>query len=428
MSASKPNVLMLVVDCLRSDRTYGQAGGAVIPTLEGLRRRGTSFLTTVSSAANTSPSFASMMTSMFGFRHGVRSIRGYKLKEGIQTLPEVLSGAGYHTVAEVTGPLLPNIALHQGFADYHYRERWHTVFSSYLNRLKRRFSELPEPWFMLLHLWALHRPRKIRAGWNREKYGETVYDRSLSSIDAEIGKFLSAVPMDRTLLVTTGDHGERMNDGDNHRDAHRPAFPIRALEPMMDILHHKGRRRRMRHMKRRGEWTGAIGGKCHGFHVYDDVTRVPLIFTGPGATEGLEIRDFVRHVDIGPTILDLVGVERPEGFGPDGRSLVPLIRGEKMEPPVAYLEATGTNLHSPTRKMKYAKGVLDPDIPEELYDLEKDPTEQTNLAPDDPRIDGMRKLLDDLAGDLAVDDIVMNLSDAEMEELDDTLKALGYLE
>ncbi|MHC4472305.1 MAG: sulfatase [Planctomycetota bacterium] len=436
MSESKPNVLLLVVDCLRSDRAYGLAGGARVPTLLDVKARGTAFTTAVSSAANTSPAFASLMTSMFGFRHGVRSIRGYKLKEGIRTLPELLQAGGYRTCAEVSGPLVPDIALNRGFDEYRYRERWHTVFSSYLPRLKRRFSEMGEPWFLLLHLWALHRPRKIRLGWNRPAYGETIYDRSLSSIDREIGDFLGAVPQERTLLVLTGDHGERMNDGDEHVDNHRPAFPIRALEPLMDLWHHKRKRKRQRRAKRRGEWHGAIGGLCHGFHVYDDVTRVPLVFAGPGAPEGMTVPDLVRHVDVAPTILDLVGVEAAEGFGGDGRSLVPFMRGETLPPEPAYLEATGHNLRSPTRwiasirneKMKYTKGLLDPDMPEELYDLEADPMEKTNLAPDDPRLPEMQKLLEDLAGDLAKDDIVVNLSEKEMADLDQTLKALGYLD
>ena len=436
MNDSRPNVLLLVVDCLRADRGYGLAGGARIPTLTDLARRGTAFTTAVSSAANTSPAFASLMTSLFGFRHGVRSIRGYKLRPGVVTLPEVLKAGGYGTYAEVSGPLVPDIALNQGFDDYSYRERWHTVFSSYMNRLKRRFGELTEPWFMLLHLWALHRPRKIKLGWNRPEYGETIYDRSLSSVDEQIGLFLTAVPDDRTLVVTTGDHGERYNDGDEHVDNHRSACPIRALEPAMDLWHHKRKRRRQRHAKRRGEWKGAIGGLCHGFHVYDDVTRVPLIFTGPGAPAGLEIPDLVRHVDVAPTILDLVGVEAPDGFGGDGRSLLPLVKGEKLETAPAYMEATGHNLRSPTRwiasvrteGMKYTKGLLEPDMPEELYDLRVDPEERTNLAPDDPRLEEMRKLLEEIAGDLAVDDIVVNLSEKEMADLDETLKALGYLD
>jgi len=295
---------------------------------------------------------------------------------------------------------------------------------------------MEKPWFMLLHLWALHRPRKIRAGWNQPRYGETIYDRSLSSVDEQIGKFLEAVPMDDTLVITTGDHGERMNEGDNHWQSHRTACPIRGLEPTMDKWHNRRKKRRMRKMKRAGTWEGAEGGKCHGFHVYEDVIRVPLILTGPGAPVGKEIPDFVRHVDIGPTILDLVGIEKPDDFGTDGRSLVPLLRDETMEPPIAYLEATGTNLYGATNwiaclrteKLKYCKGLVDQSMPEELYDLVSDPTEQTNLAPDDPRTEEMRKLLKEFAGDLAVNDIVTNLSEDEMAELDETLRALGYLE
>jgi arylsulfatase A-like enzyme len=431
----KPNILLIVVDCLRGDRAYGESGGARIPTLQALTEGGTAFTKAVSSAANTSPAFASLLSSLFGFRHGVRSLRGYKMKEGFPTLPEVLGSAGYHSRAELTGPLRRSLRLDRGFDDCRYRSRSRTIFSSYLRRFTKGIErEMKEPWFLMLHLWALHRPRKIRHGWNDVRYGETIYDRSLSSIDEQIGILLESVRKDRTLVVLTGDHGERYNDRDNHRDNHRVASPLRFLEHRMDRLHHRRKRRREKKIEAQGREVPL--DHLHGFHVYEDVTRVPIIFSGPGVPAGTTVSDLVRHVDIGPTLLELAGVEPPQDFGRDGRSLVPLMRGEALPPAPAYMEATGVNLRSPTRwiasvrtdRLKYCKGLLDPDIPEELYDLEADPEEQNNLAPDDPRMPEMRRLLEDVAGDLATNEIAVSLSDREMEELDATLKALGYLD
>ena len=51
----RPYLLLLVVDCLRADRTYGEAGGARIPTLGSVVARGTAFTRAFSSAANTTP-------------------------------------------------------------------------------------------------------------------------------------------------------------------------------------------------------------------------------------------------------------------------------------------------------------------------------------------------------------------------------------
>ena len=246
---------------------------------------------------------------------------------------------------------------------------------------------------------------------------------------------MKAMP-ENTIMAYTGDHGERMNDGDNDPENHRIASRFPALENFFENLHHKSKRKRQRHAKREGEEIGPLGGACHGFHVYEDLCRVPMIFTGPGVPENTEIDSLVRHVDIGPTLLDLAGVDAPEGFGSDGRSLVPLMKGETVEAAPAYLEATGQNLKSPTRwvacirteELKYMRGLLDENLPEELYDIVKDPEETTNLAPDDPRIEGMRKLFTEMAGDAAVEGIDTSLSKDEMDKLDDTLRALGYID
>lgn len=436
MSAKKPNLVLLVVDCLRADRTHGLAGGCRLPAMDALRARGATFTQAVSSATNTTPSFASLLSSLFGFHHGVRSLRGYRMGDGFGTLPEVLSDAGYRTVAEVSGPLRAENRLDRGFHEYVYREKGMSLYSTFLSHICGRVRrELPEPWFLMLHLWSLHRPRKIRLGWNRPEYGETIYDRSLSSLDPKIGRFLDALP-ENTIVVLTGDHGERMNEGDLDPENHRTASPLPFLENFFETRHHNAKRRRQRHAKREGEEIGPLGGACHGFHVYEDLIRVPLVFAGPGVPAGLEVGDLVRHVDIGPTLLELAGVPAPEGFGGDGRSLAPFLRGEKMPAATAYVEATGQNLKSPTRwiasvrteTMKYCRGLLDEDMPEEMYDLEADPEERTNLAPDDPRISEMRRLFQEVAGDAARAQIDTSLTEEEIEDLDDTLRALGYIE
>jgi len=46
-----------------------------------------------------------MLTGLYSPRHGVRSIGAHRLHPHVATLPGVLAAAGYHTIAEVTGPL-----------------------------------------------------------------------------------------------------------------------------------------------------------------------------------------------------------------------------------------------------------------------------------------------------------------------------------
>jgi arylsulfatase A-like enzyme len=435
MTDNRPNVLLFVVDCLRGDRAYGDEGDAIVPVIDSLKERGFTFETSVSSASNTTPSFSSLLTSIYGFRHGVRSLRGYRLKDEIPTLGEAFQAAGYKTYAEVSGPLRKENGLNRGFDEYVYREKGMSFFSSFLKKAIRRVSsEMGTPWFLLLHLWELHRPRKIRRGWNRPEYGETYYDRSLSSIDERMGVFLEQVP-ENTIIVFTGDHGERMNEGDEHPENWRYAARIPALENFTEVRHHNAKRKKQRRAKRAGKEVGPLGGACHGFHVYEDLVRVPLIFAGPGIPKG-SANGLVRHIDVGRTLLEMLDIPEPEGFGVDARSLVPAFKGEELKPEPAYFEATGANLKSPTRwiagvrteTLKYTRGLMDDDMPEEFYDLEADPTEQENLAGRDDRMEDMKRLFDAMVGDKLRDNIEVTLSEEEIEDLDETLRSLGYLE
>src|SRR5690606_25302650 len=80
--------------------------------------------------------------------------------------------------------------------------------------------------------------------------------------------------------------------------------------------------------------------------LYDWCVRVPLILYGPGVTPGV-IGTQVRTTDIVPTLLELVDVPASDEL--DGRSLVPLLRGEsESEPRLAFSDALNLyDTHSP---------------------------------------------------------------------------------
>ena len=75
-----------------------------------------------------------------------------------------------------------------------------------------------------------------------------------------------------------------------------------------------------------GEGLGDHGEQEHGLFVYDEAIRVPLIIkqeSNVGA--GRRVSDLVQHVDMVPTILDLVKAPVPDNLR--GRSLKPLLEG-----------------------------------------------------------------------------------------------------
>lgn len=119
--------------------------------------------------------------------------------------------------------------------------------------------------------------------------------------------------------------------------------------------------------------------------------RVPLLVFDPrpGAVRaGLRPDALALNVDLAPTLLDLAGVAVPEGM--QGRSLVPLIRGERPDDwrtdffVEHLMEHEQIVKHEGVRgrRYKYARYFeLDP-IFEELYDLQSDPLETRNLVAD----------------------------------------------
>src|SRR4029079_1957452 len=121
------------------------------------------------------------------------------------------------------------------------------------------------------------------------------------------------------------------------------------------------------------------------FFVYNSVTHVPLVIRAPFSSTGhRRVADPVRSVDIMATALDLLCA--PAASGISGVSLVPLLTGTKTELALdAYSEAMyplhhygWSDLHA-LRAGRYK--VIDAPRPE-LYDVDRDPGETTNLFGD----------------------------------------------
>jgi arylsulfatase A-like enzyme len=121
-------------------------------------------------------------------------------------------------------------------------------------------------------------------------------------------------------------------------------------------------------------------------HAYEESIRIPIIAWGPGfVPEGVTATDIVRNIDIAPTILELAGVSPTRPV--DGRSVLPVLRGERMDSPGELLYEyywEHAFPHTPTTfalrgerfKYIYYHGVWDT---QELFDLSNDPYERHNL-------------------------------------------------
>ena len=336
---TKPNLLLVTIDALRADRV----SEALTPALWGLARRGTRVERAYAHTPLTLPSHASILTGLVPPGHGVRN-NGFRLDETVVTLAEILADAGYRTGAFVGASALDaRFGLSQGFHEYDDRydllqePSASTAFrqgarraSAVLGATAAWIARQREPWLAWCHLRDPHAPY-------------TVYDQAVAAADAALGAFLSAPDqqdvLSRTVIVMVADHGESL---------------------------------------------GEHGERTHGVFAYEGTIRVPLIVAGPGVPQAIITAPAASHVDVAPTVLDLLGIV-PRAF--DGRSLVPAWRGKPVDETRIYLEALDAAL---MRGGAPLTGVIagrwkyiDLPVPE-LYDVVSDPGERHNRAATEP--------------------------------------------
>jgi arylsulfatase A-like enzyme len=412
---TRPNILFLLIDCLRADAVTSQQRGAHTPTLDRLVRSGFAFTQAVASASSTTPCVASLLTGVYSFVHGIRSIFGLKLNPTVHSLVEIFREHDYHTYAEVSGPLFPETALARGFDSYQFREAAAYLSSSWGADLRQRLRSgaFKPPWFLFLHLWELHHHRHILPAFQSRKYGRNRYERALSSLDSELATLIKILPQD-TIVVLHGDHGERVVKTDAQ---------YRLYRLIRDVLGRKTRKR-----------------EGHEMDVYEELIRVPLVFTPLSNVESLPLQpggrdpQLVRQIDVLATLLDLIGAPLPENI--HGKSLKPvLFHGEQLHLE-AYLEAFLRIRSDPrdrrvgwrTEEWKYIYAPQNANLPEELYFLPDDPRERNNLAMRRPDMAlTLRGRIEALQQGAVAPTPGVVMSDEEKTAIEKRLTDLGYM-
>lgn len=447
----RPNILYIVVDCLRADRAFDPTRTAQTPNLDRLRQGGTLFSHLITANSLTIPCMTTTFSGMYPRHHGVRAMKSARIADGYKLLAEVLYDHGYHTYAEATGPLNPFFRLNRGFESYQMRNGVQQSFigawgDQFIDRFRQ--GAWQEPWFVYLHLWEVHQPRQVAPAYDTPAYGATRYDRAISSLDARLGQLFDQLD-EHTIILVTGDHGEKIPENNLEGQVERFKRPFTKVNRVKSkpgklargaVQHiRKGWQRTVQALHRFGLVDNPLSSITgHGFHVYDSLTRVPLLIAGhqlPRA--GQTIPDQVRQIDIMPTILDLAGLGDQIPTTVDGRSLAPLMRGESLPEEPAFIESC-QNAREPSdlygvraAGWKYACNISDPAMPPELYDLANDPAERDNLAAKLPQQAAtMRALLDSHLRGGQYNGVALTdeLSEGELKKLAKHLEMLGYLE
>jgi len=437
----RPNLLFVCVDCLRGD--FVSTDDADTPFIDDLAERGVHYTDMYATATTTTPAVTSFMTGTYSERNGVYSLEQARLNDDIPTLAEHLSAAGYDTRALVTGPIVPETGLDRGFDEYDYRDRRAELVGDWYDEAVAA-ADLEEPFFLYLHLWEIHTPVDVPPEFDDPSYGRYPYARSLAALDRSLADFRDELPTN-TVVALHGDHGEAIAYRDSYM--HKVCKFLRTgFRYGLGIDTRDLERRLKRWFDREPPIPDHFMEDGHGENVFDFTANVPFVIAGPNV-DASTVNAQVRQVDVMPTLLDLLDVDReataPAGttetetgttavdggeLSPaDGETSVPSIDGESLLPPGsvvdrdAYMRACGKSLvrEKNWQRAVRANGWKYVEYPErnwepELYDIESDPAELDPVS-DDRRADRLRARFPE-----------EGMRDGERLEIDGLLEDLGY--
>lgn len=452
----KPNVLLLVIDSLRSDKCYGKNKTSITPNIDSLIKQGIYFSQAISSIASTSPSMGSMFTGLFPFKTGMSHDTYEKLNSTIPTYVEHLKKNGYTTFA-TTSEVNSFLGLTEDF-DLKLESSTHNNYFSLFKGLGEKIltkidSTLKEPWFFYIHINDLHQPIVVPEYFDHSKYGETTYERMVSAIDSWIGNVLKKINLENTLIVLTADHGEyirslkidnkliNLESGMGEKTLWKignkvPATlygPKKRFSSYLHKIRNSSRERKIKNLQlsKYEERVLTTSRMSQGSHVYDDVLKVPLIFTGFNIKSSKIISQQVGLVDVFPTIVELIGLENLNS-DIDGTSLIPLFTNQHLDEKPLFIQSMPHIAENHknyvgirTSKFKYVRDTDNENF--ELFDLNNDPLEQYDVSNDFPEIViKMENVLQNYL-DQEIKSASKKLDDIERKKVEEELKKLGYI-
>jgi len=434
------DVLVVSLDTTRADRMslYGHSRKTT-PNLDRLAQSSVVFDHAGSTAPWTLPSHVSFFSAQYPDRHGVIGPASHVPRD-LPWLPRIARNEGYATFAVTGGgyvnsefgfargfesygvsdPAYPNLEWATAKGDRAAEELARRALGEKSELLIRLAARSNRPNFAFVHTYAAHNygapPAALtefgvardavsklvsfdptKRDWDLAnpldatteqalEDARLVYDASVVTADALVGEIVAKLEatgrLDRTILVVFSDHGEELGDRE---------------------------------------------GFGHGQSVFQEQIHVPLLIRVPGMA-ARRIADPVSLVDVAPTLCELLGWPDMDG---DGRSLVPLLRGESLDPrPVL---ARGNRRDTVFRALRGRKEKLIETLTpgaepkRALFELEKDNAETTDVAATRSEV---RDKLATLLSRTVADQRAKGSGSGDVSisaELEAQLRQLGYL-
>lgn len=387
-------VIIFSIDTLRADRLPAYGYKAIrTPSIDRVVADGVLFENAYSHSPQTLPAHTSMLSGRLPFEHGVRDNIGFSVKPGERFIQHALKERGYSSGGFVSSYVLRSqTGFSQGFDTYdeelppaspdkplgQVQRGGEDTVAAAVRWVDRQTSDR---FMAFVHIYEPHKPYTPPPRFTAADR----YDGEVEHADEIVGRFIDHLKAkqlyDRATIVLLSDHGEGL--GDHGEDE-------------------------------------------HGIFLYRETIRVPLIIKLPASRgAGRRVAAPVQHIDIPPTILDLVGAATTEGWR--GRSLRPLLDGSgPLAETTIYSESLSPRYHfgwSELYALSDDRYRLIRAPRDELYDVQQDPGERTSIATERPQArSAMRRVLDSLIANVSVT-APSAVSDDDRQKL----AALGYV-
>jgi arylsulfatase A-like enzyme len=338
------HVVLISIDTCRADylSCYGYARPTT-PNIDALAEEGYLFSRAMTPIPVTLPAHTSMLTGTIPPHHGKHENKDEYFDPSHVTLAALFKKKGYSTGAFIGSQVLNHqLGLNRGFDIYEDGFEESELQADEVNRAAFAWLEeqKDKPVFLFLHYYDPHDdyvpPEPFATTFKEIPYaGEIAYtDHCIGEV---IAKLKSLDMYESSLIIVTADHGEMLGE--------------------------------------HGELT-------HMYFIYQSSMHVPLIYKLPGSSGPHKIDDPTSIIDIVPTVCDLMDIEPPAGI--QGKNLAGYFSGEppQMKDRYLYCESLYPTKYEANsllgligRQWKYIQTTRP-----ELYDLQKDPGEQTNLV------------------------------------------------
>jgi choline-sulfatase len=353
------NVILLTIDSLRAEMPWTGYERPIAPNLSRLAERGVVYTHAYAVSSYTAKSVGALLTGRYpaslyrtgyfftGYSDanlfftevleakGIPSVaghahmyfgRGKNLDQGFSAW-EIVPGIDFdsETDKHITSPKLTDLAI-KLLSDEKVTSKQFFAWFHYMDPHDQYLAHAESPDF--------------------GRFGRDRYDSEVFFTDLHVGRFLAWAEKqpfwDDTVIIVSADHGEAFGEHDVYR---------------------------------------------HAFWLWEVLVRVPLIVAGPKIA-ATRIDERRSHIDLAPTILDIMAVDAPEGVFV-GQSLGPELYGEaKPEPREVIVLDLSEDSHNPpvfaVISQDYKLIVYGESGKRELYDLANDPDEKIELSKKEP--------------------------------------------